>query len=344
VRAARVHAYGPPGTAVVLEDVPDPTPAADEVLVEVRAAAVNYPDVLLVANRYQVPAPLPFTPGSELAGVVAEVGRDVTGLSPGDLVMGATLTGAFAERAVVPARALTRLPQRIDLRLAAAFGVAYTTAYHALRSVGEAKAGDWVVVLGAAGGVGLAAVDCARELGCRTIAAASSRARLELCRAHGAEVLVDYGSEDLRDRIRAATGEGADVVVDPVGGPYAERALRATRWGGRFVTVGFASGEIPRIPLNLVLLKGVVVKGFEVRTFPHHAPEASRRDREEVLELFLSGRIRPHVSAVYPLEQAGAALAAVADRRAVGKVVVDPTLPATGACEPPAGSPEHDRT
>jgi NADPH2:quinone reductase len=203
--------------------------------------------------------------------------------------------------------------------------VVYGTAYHALRSVAEVAPGSWVVVLGAAGGVGLAAVELAQILGARVVAAASTAEKLELCRAKGAEGLINYATEDLRLRIRELTGGGADVVIDPVGGPWAEQALRSTVWGGRFVTIGFASGEIPRIPLNLVLLKGVVVKGFEIRTFSQHAPEASRRDREELQSLLAEGRIRPHVSAVFGLDEVAEALRSVAERRSTGKVLIDPT-------------------
>jgi NADPH:quinone reductase len=316
--------YGPP-EAVVIEDIPAPTLRPGGAVVDVRAAAVNFPDVLLVANEYQVSIPVPFTPGSEFAGVVTAVADDTTGLAPGDRVFGSAFAGAFAEQIAMPVAALTRVPARADFASAAAFGVAHTTAYLALRSVAEVQAGDWVVVLGAAGGVGLAAVELATILGARVVAAASSADKLALCQAQGAVATIDYTTEDLKTRIKDITDGGADVVIDPVGGPYSEPALRATRWGGRFVVVGFAAGEIPRIPLNLVLLKGVVVKGFEFRTFAEHAPESARRDHDELFQLFATGRVRPHVSAVFPLEQTGAALRAMADRQALGKIVVDPT-------------------
>jgi NADPH2:quinone reductase len=287
---------------------------------------VNFPDVLVVADEYQVSIPTPFTPGSEFAGVVTDVADDVEGLAIGDRVCGATFTGAFAEAALAPAAALNPVPDRVTFAEAAAFGVAHTTAYHALRSVAEVQAGETVAVLGAAGGVGLAAVEVAQQLGGRVIAAASTDEKVALCVERGAEATINYSREDLKERLKELTGGGVDVVIDPVGGPYAEPALRATRWGGRFVVVGFASGEIPRIPLNLVLLKGVIVKGFEVRTFSQHAPDLARRDADELQELFASGALRPHVSAVYPLVRVSEALRAVADRRALGKVVVDPTI------------------
>jgi NADPH:quinone reductase len=324
MRAATCRAYGPPDS-VVVEDVPEPEPGPGEVLVGVRAAAVNFPDVLLLANKYQISVPVPFTPGSELAGEVLAVGDGVIGLKRGDRVFGSTMVGAFAEQISLPAGSLSAIPEGLDFKAAAAFGVAYATAYHALRSVAAVEPGEWVVVLGAAGGVGLAAVDLAQVLGGRVVAAASSPEKLRLCRERGAEQTIDYTREDLRLRIRELTDGAADVVIDPVGGAWSEQALRSVRWGGRFVTVGYASGEIPRIPLNLVLLKGVVVKGFEIRTFSEHAPEAAARDRAELDDLLVSGRVRPHVGSVYPLSDVAAALQSVADRRALGKVIIDTT-------------------
>ncbi len=324
MRAAWCRAYGPPEDLVV-EDVPDPALGDGAARVAIEAASVNFPDVLMVANEYQVPVPTPFIPGSEFAGVVTEVADGVSQIQVGDRVFGSAFIGAFAEETTLPAAALTVVPDSVSLAEAASFGVVYTTAYHALRGVADVQPGEWVAVLGAAGGVGLATVDLARHLGARVVAAASSDEKLALCRARGADAVINYDTEDLKVRLKELTGGGADVVVDPVGGRYSEAALRATRWGGRFVVVGFASGEIPRIPLNLVLLKGVIVKGFELRTYAQFAPDLAARNRDELLELFRRGRIHPYVSDVYPLEQVGAALRAVADRRALGKVVIDPT-------------------
>jgi NADPH:quinone reductase len=326
MRALVCRRYGTPED-LELAELPDPAPGPGEVLIEVHAAAANFADVLLIANAYQVSLELPFVPGSELAGQVLAVGAGVPGLVPdlkeGDRVFGTAFHGAFAERAVLPAEQVTRMPDGSDFAEAAAFDVAYRTAYHALRSVAEVTAGDWVVVLGAAGGVGLAAVDIARELGARVVAAASGQQKLELCRQRGATHVIDYTTEDLKTRIRELTQGGAQAVIDPVGGTASEQALRSLLPGGTFVTLGYASGTIPKIPLNLVLLKDVAVKGMEIRTFGQHHPEEEQRDQEELLALFAAGRLRPHIGARFPLADAAAALRYVADRRALGKVVID---------------------
>lgn len=324
MRAARCLQYGPP-TSVVVEEVDDPVAAEGQVVVDVAAAAVNFPDVLVVADRYQITIPLPFTVGSEFAGTVRSVGPGVERFVPGDRVMGSTLFGAFAEQVAVAANSLQRVDSAIDLGTAAASGVAHQTAYHALRSVARVQPGEWVVVLGAAGGVGLAAVELGSTLGARMVAVASSADKLAVCLERGAEATVNYVTEDLKVRVKDITDGGAHVVVDPVGGPAAEQVLRALRWGGRFITVGFASGEIPSIPLNLVLLKGVTVTGFTMEGFARNQDEDRRRDLVELGELARAGRAAPYISAIYPLDQVGRALSDLADRRAVGKVLVDPT-------------------
>jgi NADPH2:quinone reductase len=320
MRAARCEEYGEPGN-VVIRDIPAPVATPGHVVVDVAAAAVNFPDLLFIANRYQVSAPLPFTPGSEFAGRVAAVGEGVTGLSPGDLVYGTVFTGAMAEQVLVPARAVSPVPPGLSLTEAAAFRVTYLTAYHALVTAGELRPGQWVVVLGAAGGVGTATVDVAARLGARVIAAASSAERLKVCAQLGAEAGIDYTSEDLKQRIKDITGDGADLVIDPVGDRWAEPALRAIRWGGRFVSVGYAGGDIPRIPLNIVLLKNITVRGLELRTWTERLPEETARAREALTEL-VAGGMRPAVSEVHELEDVGTALQRVADRVPTGKVVI----------------------
>jgi len=324
MRAVRCEQYGPPSSVVVAE-VDEPVATDGQVVVDVVAAAANFPDVLVVADRYQVTIPVPFTVGSEFAGTVSSVGPGVTSWRVGDRVMGSVLFGAFADRVAVNANALQRVDPATDLVSAAASGVAHRTAFHTLRSFARVQPGEWVVVLGAAGGVGLAAVELATVLGARVVAAASTPEKLALCQERGAVAGVDYTTEDLKERIKHITGGGADAVIDPVGGPAAEAALRALGWGGRFVTVGFASGEIPRIPLNLVLLKGVIVTGFTLEGFARHQQDDDARDRAELADLYRSGRFAPHISARYPLEQAGLALADLAERRAMGKVLVVPT-------------------
>jgi NADPH2:quinone reductase len=323
MRAVRCRAYGEPETLVV-EDLPPPVPGPGEVLVDVAAASVNYPDVLLVRNEYQMSVPTPFTPGSDFAGTVRALGPDVAGLAPGDRVCGTVFVGAFAEQVVAAAAMTMPVPANVDLRAAAAFPVTYATAWDALRLTAEVRTGETVLVLGAAGGVGSAAVELAKVLGARVVAAASSAAKLDACRRLGADALIDYASEDLKARAKALSGGGVDVVIDPVGGRFAEPALRAMAVGGRYVVVGFASKEIPRIPLNLVLLKGVEIRAYDAAKSWQRQPEATRRNREALLGLLAAGRIRPLVSEVHPLADAAKALRTVFDRRAIGKVIVEP--------------------
>jgi NADPH2:quinone reductase len=321
MRAAVCPGYGPP-EVVRVEERPSPTVAPGQVRVKVGAAAVNFPDVLLIADRYQLHVPPPFVPGSEFAGVVVEVGDGTADFAVGDRVTGTGLYGAFAEEVVVPAAGLSRIPDGVDDRTAAAFGVAYRTAYHSLRSMAGVQEGDELVVLGAGGGVGLAAVQLGVALGASVTAVASSTEKLEVAAGYGAVNLVNHTSADLRGALRDALPGGATVVIDPVGGELSEPALRSLSRGGRFVTIGFASGVIPRIPLNLVLVKGVRVLGFGFQDVP--ADEFGRNE-DELRELLVSGRVAPHVCAVYPLAQTVAALRHVADGRAIGKVLIDLT-------------------
>lgn len=308
---------------LVLDGLPDPAPQPGQVVIRVRAAAVNYPDVLLIGGHYQVKVPPPFSPGSEMAGEVIAVGDGVD-LPVGARVSATTFVGAFAEQAVVDVRAVSPIPDGVDYADAAAFGVTYRTAYYTLRTVAPVQPDDWVVVLGAAGGVGLAAVDIAKLLGGRVLAVASGREKLDLCRDRGAEACVDYDREDLRERIKTITGKGgAQIVVDPVGGPYSLPALRGLGRHGTFVTLGYAAGEIPSVPLNLVLLKGIIVRGMEIRTFASDYPNEVLRDDKELDELFAEGKLRPYIGARFPLEDAAIALRHVAERKALGKVIID---------------------
>jgi NADPH2:quinone reductase len=321
VRAALCRTYGGPDVIEVVE-VPSPALEAGRVRVAVHVGAVNFPDVLLIANTYQISVPTPFIPGSEFAGTVTEVADGVVGIAAGDRVFGSTMVGAFAEEVVVPAASLTPIPPGVDDRVAAAFGVAFRTAYHVLRSVAVLKAGEELVVLGAGGGVGTATVQLGAALGATVTAVASTPEKLEAARSCGAHRLISHRDGDLREALRAALPSGADVVVDPVGGELAEPALRSLRWGGRFVTVGYASGTIPRIPLNLVLLKGVEILGFEMRGFGTHRADEAARDERELLGLLEDGRAAPLIGASFDLSDAAAALRHVAEGHAVGKVVL----------------------
>lgn len=320
MRAAVMHSYGQPEDLRV-EEVPDPELKPGCVIVDIKASSVNFPDVLIIANKYQVSMPMPLIPGSEFAGVVSAVADDVTSLKVGDRVMGATFVGAFAEKVLAPAFVLKKISDKVDYASAAAFLVTYQTAYNALRSVADVQPDEWVVILGAAGGVGSAAVDMAKRLGCKVIACASDDAKLKACVERGADATINYETENLKEKIKEITGGGAAVVIDPVGGRYSEEALRACRWKSRFVVVGFAAGDIPRIPLNLVLLKGVHIMGFEVRTFPQVEPELYKRDMRELMEMLNDG-FKPLIGATFPLEESAAALRFVADRKATGKVIV----------------------
>ncbi|OLP02367.1 NADPH:quinone oxidoreductase [Mycolicibacterium porcinum] len=330
MRAAICPEYGPPDV-VRVEDVPAPPLEAGQVRVQVGAAAVNFPDVLLVADKYQIHVPVPFIPGSEFAGVVTEVASDTGDFAVGDRVTGTGLFGAFAEQVCVPASALARIPDGVDDGTAAAFGVAHRTAYHTLRSVARIRPGDDVIVLGAGGGVGLAAVQLATALGARVTTVASSDEKLSIAARYGAVALVDHTRGDLRAALREALPDGADAVLDPVGGELSEPALRSLRRGGRFVTIGYASGVIPRIPLNLVLVKGIHILGFQ---FQDIAPDEFTRNDAELRDLLATGAVRPHIGAVYPLSEAAAALREVASGKAVGKVVIELRTPSADRSTP----------
>jgi NADPH2:quinone reductase len=319
MRAAVCPAYGPPDV-IRIDERPSETVEPGQVRVKVGAAAVNFPDVLLIANEYQISVPPPFVPGSEFAGVIVETGDSAAGFAVGNRVTGTGLFGAFAEEVVVPATGLSRIPDGVDDRTAAAFGVAYRTAYHTLRSMARVQEGDELIVLGAGGGVGLAAVQLGVQLGASVTAVASSAEKLDVAAGYGAKHFVNHKSGDLRAALRDAVPGGANAVVDPVGGDLSEPALRSLRRGGRFVTVGFASGIIPRIPLNLVLVKGVHVLGFQFQDVP---PDEFARNEEELREHLVTGRVMPHVCAVYPLAETVAALRHVADGRAIGKVLIE---------------------
>jgi len=310
------------GQRPIVRHVPRPRPRPGEVVVAVSAASINSPDNLMIAGGYQIRPACPFVVGCEFAGHVAEVGQQVDRWSSGDPVMGTCFTGAFAEQVCVPAARLLPVPAEVAIDIAAALPVAGRTAVQALVFEGETSPGDRVVVLGAAGGVGHFCVQVARRLGGHVVAVASGAERRAFCVTVGASTTLDARQPDLKEQLRLATDGGADVVVDLVGGHLSEVALRASRWGARFVTAGFASGSIPAIPLNLVLLKGVQIRGVETRALTEHHPERIREGDELLAELLRQG-LRPRITARYPLDRAADGLSALSRRQSVGKLLVD---------------------
>jgi NADPH2:quinone reductase len=322
MKAVVCKQYGPP-ESLTFEELPSPRPGPGEAVVAVRAASVNFPDVLIIQNKYQFKPPLPFSPGSELAGVVKEVGEGAGGFKPGDRVMAFTTYGAFAEEVKVDAARLLPMPEGMDFPSAAAFLLTYATSDHALRDRGALQAGETLLVLGAAGGVGLAAIEIGKALGARVIACASSAEKLAVCREHGADAGIDYAREDLRERIKALTdGRGVDVVYDPVGGSYTEPAFRSLAWRGRLLVVGFAAGEIPKLPLNLALLKGASVVGVFWGDFARREPRQFADSVRQLGAWYAEGKLRPHVSQTLPLERAADALKLMAARQVKGKIVL----------------------
>jgi NADPH2:quinone reductase len=322
MKAVLCKAYGPPESLVV-EEVPSPEAGPGEVVVSVKAASVNFPDVLIIQDKYQFKPPLPFSPGSEVAGVVKAIGDGVTTAKAGDRVMAFTTYGAFAEEVKTDARRLLPLPSGMDFTSAAAFGLTYATSDHALRDRGQLAAGETLLVLGAAGGVGLAAVEIGKALAARVIACASTDDKLAVCRAHGADDTINYAAEDLRERIKQLTdSRGVDVVYDPVGGAYTEPALRSLAWRGRLLVVGFAAGDIPKIPLNLTLLKGCSIVGVFWGEFTRREPQRFADSMQQLARWFADGKLKPHVSRTFPLEHAADALTLMANRQVTGKVVL----------------------
>lgn len=310
---------------LAVADVPSPVAGPRQVVIDVKAAAANFPDVLMVQGRYQFKPPMPFAPGCELAGIVKAVGEGVTHVKPGDAALAIVMHGAFAEEALADAERVIALPAGTNLETAAAFMFAYGTSYHALKDRARLAAGETLLVLGAAGGVGLAAVELGKLMGARVIAAASSDDKLEACRSRGADATINYATEDLRERVKALTeGRGVDVAYDPVGGPYTEPALRSMAWRGRLLVVGFASGEIPKIPLNLALLKGCSIVGVFWGDFTKREPQSNRDNVRSLMAWVASGELRPLISARYPLARGVEALQAVRDRQVKGKVLILP--------------------
>ena len=322
MQAVLCRQFGPP-ESLVLEEVPSPRAGAGEVVVSIKAASVNFPDVLIIQNKYQFKPPLPFSPGSELAGVVKEVGPGVTQVKPGDRVIAFTTFGAFAEEVKTEAARLLPLPEGMSFEEGASFILTYGTTDHALRDRAQMQPGESLLVLGAAGGVGVAAIEIGKAMGARVIACASSDEKLAVCRQHGADDAINYASEDLRERIKALTGgRGVDVIYDAVGGPYTEPAFRSIAWRGRHLVIGFAAGDIPKLPLNLALLKGAAVVGVFWGDFTRREPQAFAESARQLGRWYREGRLKPHVSATFPLARAAEAMNLLASRKAKGKVVI----------------------
>jgi NADPH2:quinone reductase len=327
LKAVVCKAYGPPEN-LVIEDMDAPEAGEGEVLIDIEAAGVNFPDALVIQDKYQYRREPPFVPGGEVAGRIRAIGPGVSELKPGDRVSaGGCRPGGFAEMGVCAAGGVRRLPDGMDPATGASLFTAHGTALYALEDRAALRPGETLLVLGAAGGVGLAAVELGKTLGARVIAAASTQEKLELCRSRGADSTIDYTREDLKQRVRELTGgAGADVVYDPVGGPYSEPALRATAWQGRFLVIGFAAGEIPRIPLNLSLLKGCQIVGVFFGAAMSRDPDLAPRLMQRLLALWHDGKLRVHVSRTYPLDQTAQALRDMLERRVEGKVVVVTSL------------------
>jgi NADPH2:quinone reductase len=324
MRAVLCTRFGTPDE-LELANIPSPVAAAGEVVVRVAASALNFFDTLIIAGKYQTKPPFPFSPAAEFAGTVETVGAGVTDISVGDRVMGYMGYGAARECVAVPAEHVVKLPAALDCERAAGLTVTYATTLYALRERAQLRAGETLVVLGAAGGTGLAAIELGKIMQARIIACASSDDKLAFARAHGADDGVNYATEDLRDALRTLGGErGIDVVYDPVGGKYAEPAVRALGWQGRYLVVGFAAGEIPKLPLNLVLLKGCDIRGVFWGAWIKREPQAQRALMADIVRWCAEGKLSAHVHRAYPLEQATVALKAIADRKVMGKIVLKP--------------------
>jgi NADPH2:quinone reductase len=322
MRAVVCNAYGPPENLVVAE-IESLTPGRGQVVISVKACGVNFPDTLIIQGLYQFKPSPPFSPGSEVAGIVKSVGAGVEHVRPGDRVISIAPCGGFAEEMVAEAAAVIPMPDEMEFDVAASFAMTYGTDFYALKDRARLQPGETLLALGAAGGIGLAAVELGKAMGARVIAAASSEEKLAICRQHGADATINYASEDLKERIKTLTnGQGVDVVVDPVGGGYSEPALRGMAWNGRFLVIGFTTGEIPRIPLNLTLLKGCSIVGVFWGSFNARDPQHSQENLRELLGWLQEGKLRPLILARYPLEQAADALNDITHRRVMGKTVL----------------------
>ena len=325
MRAVRQHELiGPSGLRV--DEVPDPTPGAGELLVDVRAAGVNFPDVLLSRGKYQFKPEPPFVPGGEIAGIVSAVGEGVSGFAVGDRVAATMIHGAFAEKVVVNAQATVKVPENVSFETAAATLLTYATTIHALVDRAALKAGETLLVLGAAGGVGVSAIQLGKLLGAKVIAAAGTPEKIAFCKEHGADEGIVYTTEDLKERTKQLTkGEGANVIYDAVGGAFSEQALRAIAWEGRHLVVGFAAGDIPKVPLNLTLLKGCQIVGVFWGSFVMRPPAKNLENCRRIFDWVAEGKLRPHVDEALPFSRAQEALERLEQRKVKGKIVLVPS-------------------
>lgn len=322
MKAVMCKAFGPPEN-LVIEEVEPLKPGKGQVVINVKACGVNFPDTLIIQGKYQSKPPFPFIPGSEVAGIVKELGEGVDTIKVGSNVIAFIGMNGFAEEAVANEFQIVPMPQNLDFATASAFLLTYGTSHHALMDRAKLQPGETLLVLGAAGGVGLAAVEIGKVMGARVIAAASSDEKLKVCKQHGADEVINYSNEDLRDRIKQLTGgKGVDVAFDPLGGDYSEPVLRSMAWGGRFLVVGFASGDIPRIPLNLPLLKACSIVGVFWGAFMDREPRHGRENIHELITWMNDGKLKPHVSATYPLEHVADALNDLMARKVTGKAVL----------------------
>lgn len=322
MKAVLCKHYGSPSDLVV-EDVPSLKAGFEQVVIAVHACGVNFADTLIIQGKYQIKPAMPFSPGGEVSGIIKEVGAGVTRFKPGDRVIAVTTWGGFAEEAAADAARTIHLPEGMNFNTASALVLTYGTSHHALKDRAELKSGETLLVLGAAGGVGLAAIEVGKVIGARVIAAASSDEKLAFCSEHGANEVINYAREDLRGRIRELTGgRGVDVVYDPVGGDYSEPALRSMAWRGRFLVVGFAAGRIPNIPLNLPFIKGSSVVGVLWGAFTHLEPQRNEESLQELLTWVKQGKLKPYIAATYPLERAADALHNLMNRSVKGKIVL----------------------
>ena len=324
MKALICREYGPPENLTV-QDMPDLEPGPGEVVVRVRAAGVNFPDALIVQNLYQFKPTPPFSPGGETAGEVLAVGEGVKRVKVGDRVIALTIWGGFAEQVLAKQEQVMPMPEGLSFEVAGSLLLTYGTCLHALRDRAQLQPGQTVLVLGAAGGIGIATIELAKAMGARVIAAASTAEKLATCRAQGADEVINYREQNLRDEVKRLTGgRGVDVVMDPVGGDYAEQALRSMAWRGRYLVVGFTDGQIPRLPLNLVLLKGCAIVGVFWGDFIQREPQAAQVDLRDLIEMLAQGQIKPLISGRYSLQEAPQAILELSQRRAQGKLIVLP--------------------